>query len=170
MKRVKDLRFALVRDVEAPKRAHPHDAGLDFSIPRIFPLDVFLDKNPTLCRDNYSSDGIVLHPGERVLIPSGVHVEVPEGMALIAMNKSGISSKRGLVPAAAVVDSGYQGEVHINLINTSNVDVRVKFGEKIIQFIMFPIVPCGTEEVLSLAELYPQDTVRMTGGFGSTGT
>ena len=129
-----------------------------------------LEKNPTLNEANFRPDGIILGPGQRVNIPSGVIVKVPKGRALIATSKSGIASKRGILFLASTVDFGYSGEVHINLVNTSNVEASIKYGEKIIQFVMFHIDCEEPEYVSSLAELYPEETKRGANGFGSTGT
>ena len=166
------MKFTLTRDVEPPKRAHEFDAGADFFCPRsgALTLTEMLEKNPTLTSANFGPDGITLGPGQRVNIPSGVIVKVPENRALIAANKSGIASKRGLVIGACVIDTFYQGEVHINLINTSNVETSIKYGEKIIQFVMFHIDCDKPEYVSSLAELYPEKSERADGGFGSSGT
>ncbi len=111
-----------------------------------------------------------LLPHERLNIPSGIHCKMESpGVALIANNKSGIASKLGLVFGASVVDYEYQGEIHINIINTSNKTVRVYEGMKIIQFIETPILTSSIEEVESLKNLYPEESARGAGGFGSTG-
>ena len=58
---------------------------------------------------------------EALRIKSGIKVNVPQGYALIAFNKSGISTKLGLIVGACVIDSGYQGELSIHIINTSSI-------------------------------------------------
>lgn len=87
---------------------------------------------------------IALKPGERICIPSGVKVKFNvSGTALIAFNKSGIATKKGLVIGACVVDEDYLGEVHISLINTSNDEVYLSEDDKAVQFILLPLVkPC----------------------------
>lgn len=75
---------------------------------------------------------IVLQPGESVLIPSGIHVKLDPGWALVFFNKSGIASKRHLDMMACVVDSSYQGECHINLMNTGNTPAEIEAGDKIV--------------------------------------
>ena len=79
-------------------------------------------------------------------------------------------SDNGIIHKNCVIDTGNQGEVHINLINTSNMETSIKYGEKIIQFVMFRIDCDKPEYVSSLAELYPKETEKNSGGFGSTGT
>ena len=142
------MKITKIRDVITPTRGTSRSAGLDFYVPRDFGF-----KN--------------LKPGERILIPSGIRANVPSGFALIAFNKSGVASKLGLGKMAEVVDEDYQGEIHISVVNTSNVSVRIESGQKIIQFVLIPInyaLPIVVEE----NELYNETTERGEGGFGST--
>lgn len=105
----------------------------------------------------------------RVNIPSGIYCQMQEnGRALIACNKSGIASKHGIIFGAQVVDFEYQGEIHINVINTSSEVVRIYEGQKLIQFLETPIFTSEIEEVEKLQELYKGATSRAAGGFGST--
>jgi dUTP pyrophosphatase len=81
-------------------------------------------------------------------------------------NKSGIASKRQLVVGACVIDSGYDGEVFINLHNIGRSTQRIYPGEKVAQVVLVPIETCGfvaTDGVLN------ESTLRGDGGFGSTG-
>jgi dUTPase len=90
---------------------------------------------------------------------------------LKAENKSGISSKRGLIFGASVVDYDYEGEIHINLINTTSNNVIIQAGEKIVQFVPFfqPYMKSAIE-YNSLDELYKgKNSSRGSGGFGSSG-
>jgi deoxyuridine 5'-triphosphate nucleotidohydrolase len=89
---------------------------------------------------------------------------------MIAFNKSGVATKLGLGTAACVVDEDYEGEVHLSLVNTTDHDVSIYPGQKIIQFIVMPIMNSSAIEVNSLKELYNNSTsARGSGGFGSTG-
>lgn len=164
------MRFSKVRDVKTPLRANTTDAGIDFFVPNDstkFYNDV-LSKNSESIFSYIFDEGIRLHPHERILIPSGIHVEVPKGYALIAFNKSGVASKKGLDLLASVVDEEYQGEVHISVQNTSNENVFIEFGSKIIQFILLPVNYSMPEEV-PFEDLYKEESLRGAGGFGSTG-
>jgi len=125
----------------------------------------------------------VLAPHARVLIPSGIHSRMEQpGRALIAFNKSGVASKLGLDVGACVVDYTYQGEIHLNLINTSSEIVRIYEDQKIIQFVEMPIF---TNELEVIEGSWNEDIEmkdqrdhvkffsgmkkdRTTGGFGST--
>ena len=159
------IKFTKVRETQSPNRAHDTDAGIDFYCPS--KSDEFIaDLKGSFTE---TDDGFTILPQGRILIPSGIHVKFEDSHALIAFNKSGIASKTGLIVGAAVVDSDYEGEVHINLINTSDEPVTICFGQKIVQFILLPIKCYIPEEVDSLDELYKDSkSERKDGGFGST--
>ena len=170
------VKFTRVRDVKLPLRGHDTDAGIDFFIPKI--TDKFLEdlitKNPLLSSfritEHEGKKCILLAPQERVNIPSGIHCLMNEpGRALIAANKSGIASKFGLVFGAQVVDYEYQGEIHINVINTSSDIVYLFEDMKIIQFLEMPVYTSTIVEVETLKDLYSEESKRGAGGFGSTG-
>ncbi len=147
----KSLRFAKVRPVKNPQRGTPGSAGIDFFVP-----------------DDYPESLCSVDPGGRYLIPSGIKANIPNGYALIAMNKSGVSLKKDLIVGACVVDSDYQGEIHLHLINTGKYTVTISPGEKLVQFLLIPVSHANflitTEE-----KLYFKTTTRGDGGFGSTG-
>ena len=109
-----------------------------------------------------------VRPGERFFIPSGIKANVPAGYALIAMNKSGVALKKGLLVGACVVDSDYQGEIHLHLVNASTKDVTIEPGEKLTQFLLVPVNHCAVDVVAESA-LFSEETSRGSGGFGSTG-
>ena len=173
---MKDIRFTRIRDVKSPVRETAEAAGIDFFVPNYteqFEAD-FREKNPNIVlefSENSTKMTIVLKPGERALIPSGVKTWMEAGTALIGANKSGVASKKGLVYGAHVIDSDYAGELHINVINTGNESVRIDTGEKLIQFIHTPILLSPLTEVDDIEfERLHSESVRGTGGFGSTGT
>ena len=183
------MKFSKTRQVKSPQRGTPQSAGIDFFIPSFtkkFITDL-LQKNPrlaTLVKTNSSyivDNTIVLMPHDRILIPSGIHVNfteeenllknatnLPLGLSLNAANKSGIGSKRGVSYLAQIIDSDYEGEIHINLVNTGAHPVQISEGEKIIQFLLQPVYYAAIEEV-SFDDLYINSTSqRGSGGFGST--
>ena len=143
------IKFAKVRDVKSPNRGTLESAGLDFFVPKDF--------NPRL-----------LVPGEDVMIPSGIKVKIEPGKALIAFNKSGVATKKHLQIGACVVDSDYQGEVHLHLTNIGIDTSLVKPGDKIAQFILMDVGIDIPEEVEE-KDLYSYETERGTGMCGSTG-
>jgi dUTP pyrophosphatase len=164
------IKFLKVRDVKSPERGHEHDAGIDFYVPEFTEdfLKDLIEKNPYLII-NYEK--IVLEPGERALIPSGIHCQMEYlGRALIAANKSGVATKTGLIFGAQVVDYEYQGEIHLSVINTTQGIVEIMPGMKILQFIEMPIY---TSEIrittdMDPSDFYEKETTRGDGGFGST--
>ena len=156
-------------NVKTPARGTSVAAGLDFFVPEdtLEFRNAFYEKNPNITLNN---DGITLYPHQRVNIPSGIKAEVPHGYALIAYNKSGVSLKHGLDIGASVVDEDYKGVIHLSLVNTSKLPVKIEFGQKIIQFLLIPVLYEGVEEVNSEEELFTRESERGEGGFGSTGT
>ena len=108
--------------------------------------------------------------GEKILIPSGIHVKLPKNVFLNAANKSGIASKRGLVVGAQTIDIDYQGEIHIQLMNVCNNIAIINAGDKIVQFIAYfqPYMK-EVKEYNSIDELYKNiESERGSGGFGSS--
>tara|TARA_Y100000593_G_scaffold58535_1_gene108767 strand:+ start:278 stop:736 length:459 start_codon:yes stop_codon:yes gene_type:complete len=118
------LEYVRVRETaRPPERANPSDAG----------LDVF--HNPE------NTDTITLEPGENAVLPTGVRFGVPHGYMLQVMNRSSMAAKRGLVVGAHCVDSGYDGEVFIDLHNIGNEPQQIQSGDKIAQVVLVPVVP-----------------------------
>ena len=144
------MKFTKVRDVKSPKRANDTDAGIDFFVPE-------------------NAGTITLTPGDSCLIASGIKVNVPKGYALVAFNKSGVATKKGLQVGACVVDCGYQGEVHIHLVNIGQEYTQLLPGDKVVQFVLLKLGNPILEEV-SEENLYEEESNRGDGGFGSTGT
>lgn len=145
------MKFIKIRDVKSPNRGTPKSAGVDFFIPQDFPQTV-------------------INPGKSVLIPSGIKMNVPHEHVFIAHNKSGVATKKSLQVGACVVDEDYQGEIHIHLINIGAAPVIIEPGDKIVQFLLLPIVYESLEEVENETELWEgKESERGSGGFGSTG-
>ena len=111
-------------DVIKPTRANPSDAGLDVHF------------NP----DDAELSGVWLEPGESKLFPTGLKFGIPHGYMLEVKNRSGNASKRNLLVGACVVDSGYDGEVFVNLHNVGRGSQLIKRGMKIAQVVMVPVV------------------------------
>ena len=148
--------FRIREDAKLPLRAHKADAGMDlFYCP-------YGERNDIIVRD-----GLAITPRESKLVATGIKVEVPYGYMLEIKNKSGIASKRQLLVGACVVDSGYDGEIFVNLHNIGTITQTIEPGQKIAQAVLVPIVTCWVEEVFE--DTLNQKSSRMTGGFGSTG-
>ena len=115
---------------------------------------------------------IYICPFTRILIPSGIRgLLEPRDSMLMAANKSGISTKKGLIYTAEIVDSPYTGEIHIGVYNTSHEVQIIEAGTKLVQFIHVPIYLTEPEEVTN-GEFYNDASdwgTRGNNGFGSTG-
>lgn len=111
-------------------------------------------------------DDVVLMPGDRKLISTGIAIAVPEGYGGFVFARSGLSSKFGisLANCVGVIDGDYRGEVKVSVINHSAEPYTIKNGERIAQLVIMPVDLC---EYGFCDEL--DETERGTGGFGSTG-
>ena len=109
---------------------------------------------------------VTIAPGETAFIPTGIALEVPDGCAGLIYARSGLACKRGLAPAnkVGVVDSDYRGEITVALHNHGSESRTVCHGDRIAQFIITPVLQPVYEVAQELS-----DSVRGTGGFGSTG-
>jgi dUTP pyrophosphatase len=112
---------------------------------------------------------VVLHPMERKLIPSGIHVELPEGYEVQVRSRSGLSSKNGImvVNGVGTVDNGYRGDIGACLINLSNVNFTINPGDRVAQIVFMPVSHAKWVEVENMSGL--SNTERGDGGFGHTG-
>lgn len=112
------------------------------------------------------SSEMVIGPGEKVMIGTGIAIELPVGKAALIFARSGLASKKGLAPAnkVGVIDSDYRGELIVALRNYSNNTEVVSLGERVAQLGIVDMPQCIFEEVSELS-----DTDRGLGGFGSTG-
>ena len=111
-------------------------------------------------------EAAVIAPGETVMIPTGLSMEIPEGYVGLVFARSGLSTKKGLAPAnkVGVIDSDYRGEWMVGLLNHSGETRTVEPGERIAQAVFVPVVTAEFRETETLT-----DTARGAGGFGSTG-
>lgn len=109
---------------------------------------------------------VEIAPGETKFIPTGIAMEMPNGVVGLIYARSGLSCKKGLAPAnkVGVIDSDYRGEVMVALHNHGNNAQIVENGDRIAQMVFAPYFSACFEEVDQL-----QESVRGEGGFGSTG-
>ena len=127
-----------------PKYAHPGDSGMDI----------------------YSVKDYSISPLGRRLIETGLTVEIPLGYEIQVRPKSGLALKSGItvLNTPGTIDSGYRGEIGVILFNSNQESYSVKKGDKIAQIVLQKVETIEFEEVSKLEE-----SVRNTGGFGSTG-
>lgn len=147
LKRRNLIEFCRVRPVKLPTTAY-RSAGVDFYVPTF--TDEFVKDVSEKSKIGWKSQtftkfedkpAFILEPGERINIPSGICCKFNRpSCAFVAFNKSGIAVKKGLTVGACVVDEDYTGEVHLSLINTSNEKVTIAEGDKIVQFLLLPIL------------------------------
>jgi dUTP pyrophosphatase len=150
------LEYARIReDAHPPERANPSDAGLDLFF------------NP--------EDGkeIAIEPGKSAVLPTGYRFGVPHGYMIEIKNRSSVAAKRSLLVGACVVDSGYDGEVFVNLHNVGTKTQTIDPQTKIAQGVMVPVVHFRALETHSkdLYNWYPITiSDRGDGALGSTDT
>ncbi|MFA5649990.1 MAG: dUTP diphosphatase [Proteiniphilum sp.] len=109
---------------------------------------------------------IVLKPLERILVPTGIYVQLPEGYEAQIRPRSGLAIKHGIgiVNSPGTIDADYRGEVRVILVNLSNEDFTIQDGERVCQMVIAQHARVEWENVESLDE-----TQRGAGGFGHTG-
>ncbi|MHB1009206.1 MAG: dUTP diphosphatase [Propionibacteriaceae bacterium] len=128
-----------------PRYAHPGDAGADLAI----------------------AQDIDIPPGQRVLVGTGIAVEIPEGWVCLVHPRSGLAARHGLtmVNAPGTIDAGYRGEVKVNLLNTDTSEtIRLHRGDAVGQLVFQRV---GWASFEAVDELAP--SVRGDRGHGSSG-
>ena len=133
-------------ELPLPKRAHPEDAGADL----------------------YSAQDLILQPGKRALVRTGVAIALPIGTVGLIHPRSGMAAKHGLsiVNTPGTIDAGYRGELMVCLLNTDRTEaIEITRGMRIAQLVVQRVELAQFEEVDRLDE-----TERGSGGYGSTGT
>ncbi|MGI8521742.1 MAG: dUTP diphosphatase [Nocardioides sp.] len=143
-----DLEILLQRldpGLPVPSYAHPGDAGADL----VAAVDVMLE------------------PGERAVVPTGVALALPEGYVALVHPRSGLAARLGLsiVNTPGTIDAGYRGEIKVLLINHDRLEpVRLHRGDRIAQLVVQRVEHARFVEVEALPE-----SPRGAGGYGSTG-
>jgi len=110
------------------------------------------------------TEGIFIDAGQGALIPTGISTSFDKEYVLEIKNRSSVASKKSLIVGAHIVDSGYRGEIFVNLHNVSNKSQIVKPGERVAQFLFYKI-----EHPILLVLQDLEESSRGVGGFGSTG-
>ena len=112
------------------------------------------------------TEPLTLKPGERFMVPTGIAIAMPPGWEAQMRPRSGLAAKHGIscVNAPGTIDADYRGELKVILINHGSDDFTINRGDRIGQMVFAPVFQAVFEEVEELDE-----TVRGSGGFGSTG-
>lgn len=110
--------------------------------------------------------GLLLKPGGRILVPTGLRVAIPAGYEMQVRPRSGLALEHGigLPNSPGTIDSDYRGPLGVILVNFGETPYRIRHGARIAQAVIAPVVQAGFAEVDTL-----DATVRGVGGFGSTG-
>jgi dUTP pyrophosphatase len=109
---------------------------------------------------------LILKPGERLLIPTGMAIALPAGYEAQVRPRSGLAIKHGvtMLNSPGTIDSDYRGEIKVIAINHSAENFKIERGERIAQMVIAPVSRAQWKQVESL-----EDTARGAGGFGHTG-
>ena len=113
------------------------------------------------------AEPIVVPPGGRALVPTGLTLEIPRGFEAQVRARSGLALKKGLALANGVgtIDADYRGEVGVIVVNLGNEPVTIARGERIAQLVLAPVARAVFSNASRLEE-----SARGSGGFGSTGS
>ena len=135
----------LSEDAREPSRAHDGDAGYDL----------------------YAVEAATIAPGERASVGTGIALAIPDGWAGLVLPRSGLAARHGITlpNAPGLIDAGYRGEVRVLLLNADSRETfHVAPGDRIAQLVL---VRHESPELIEVESL--EETVRGTGGFGSSG-
>lgn len=130
-----------------PSYAYPTDSGFDL----------------------FSTEEIVIESFDRSLIPTGLHIDIPDGYEVQVRSKSGLALKQGLMVlnSPGTVDQGYTGEIQVILFNTTKNNITINKGQKIAQAVISPVVSGKWIKLTKVDNINNKD--RNENGFGSTG-
>lgn len=144
MVRVLIARSGRAKDFPLPEYATPASAGVDLR----------------------ASDGCVIPPGGRALVPTGLHIALPEGYEAQVRPRSGLALRHGvtLPNSPGTIDADYRGEIGVILMNLGQEPFIVEPGDRIAQMVVAPVARVAWSEAEAL-----DATERGEGGFGSTG-
>jgi dUTP pyrophosphatase len=140
------LRFSVEDGASAPEYKTEGSAGAD--------LRAFLP------------EPLLLAPGERAAVPTGLRMELPPGYEAQVRPRSGLALQKGLtcLNSPGTIDSDYRGEIKVILVNLGSESATISSGDRIAQLVVAPFTRARFELASALGE-----TVRGSGGFGSTG-
>lgn len=129
-------------DAKMPSYAHHGDAGFDL----------------------FAIESVTIPVGGRVLVGTGIAMEIPDGYVGLIWDKSGLAVNHGLKTLGGVIDAGYRGEIKVGVVNLSDEDYTITVGHKVAQMLIQKV---ERAEIIEITEL--SGSVRGHKGFGSTG-
>jgi dUTP pyrophosphatase len=142
---MRELPVLIVTSGDVPKYAQPGDAGADLR----------------------SSQAIVIQPGERATVSTGMAIALPAGYVGLVHSRSGLAAKNGIMVlnSPGTIDAGYRGEIKVTLLNTDKSEpFEIKVGDRIAQLLVQQV-----EQARFIQVEFLPDSNRGDGGFGSTG-
>ncbi|WP_300375530.1 dUTP diphosphatase [Henriciella sp.] len=150
-----------MKDVTVAVKTLPHFEGLPFPVYETEGA-AGMDVRAAVQEDK----AIVLKPGERAMVPTGLSVAIPDGYEIQMRPRSGLAAKHGItcLNSPGTIDSDYRGEIKVILINHGDETFTIARGERIGQMVLAPVTRIAWQGVETLPE-----TMRGEGGFGSTG-
>jgi len=136
----------LSNSVSIPKYETPGSSGMDVAA--------------------HIEDNIIINPGEKALVSTGLSISIPAGYEVQIRPRSGLAAKKSItvLNSPGTIDADYRGEIKVILINLGKEKFVVKNGERIAQMVVCPVIQASLDEVKELS-----DTARGVDGFGSTG-
>lgn len=142
----KNIRIVNKSGNPLPEYAHMDDSGLD--------ICAFLEED------------LIIKPGERALVQTGIYVAIPNGYEFQVRSRSGLALKKGIfvLNSPGTIDAGYRNSIGVILYNSGKDDFTVKNGDRIAQLVLQAVPMVVWQEVESL-----DDTERGMGGYGSSG-
>ena len=146
---VRITRLTHGEDLPLPSYQTAHSAGLD------------------LLAAVSATEPLILAPGDRGLVPTGIAIALPEGYEAQVRPRSGLAVRHGLtvLNSPGTIDADYRGEIQVLLANLGNEPVTITRGMRVAQLVVAPVAQAQILEVASLDK-----TQRGSGGFGSTGS
>ncbi len=143
---IKNIKIVNKSGNPLPRYTHMDDSGLD--------ICAFLEED------------LIIKPGERALVQTGIYVAIPEGYEFQVRSRSGLALKKGIfvLNSPGTIDAGYRNSIGVILYNSSKDDFTVKNGDRIAQLVLQAVPTVVWQKVESL-----DDTERGMGGYGSSG-
>lgn len=143
---IKNIKIVNKSGNPLPEYAHMDDSGLD--------ICAFLEED------------LIIKPGERALVQTGIYVAIPDGYEFQVRSRSGLALKKGIfvLNSPGTIDAGYRNSIGVILYNSSKDDFTVKNGDRIAQLVLQAVPTVVWQKVESL-----DDTERGMGGYGSSG-
>jgi dUTP pyrophosphatase len=153
---------------DLPKFATEQSACFDLAA-QFYGKEIYqgYNANNVLFDRKFTNNSIKLMPGDRMIVPTGLIFDIPEGYSLRIHARSGLSLKQGLVlvNSEAVIDSDFVHETSVLLVNTSNNPISIRHGDRIAQAELVPVLSYDFVEIKKA----PKDKTSRKGGLGSSG-